>query len=315
MLGRAMKNKTTSGLRILALLLGLVAMVVMWPIFKFVIGGLGDTVGRVFSFVGMGVVWDSAVGYLVQWVPIGRLWDWVGVGDGLGWMDVVGYGLVGIVILFVAGRIWFAQKPQYVRYEKMPAMRPIPIKTKNVPWPRNLMRWILQSRQWELTEDWVCFLGDREIIIRADEHFVFDGASIPRPLWFLLSPIGLLLMPGLLHDYGYRYDRLNGTDGKAVQSGAGKLYWDRLFLQAAVDINGFRMLNTLASYAVVLGGYFAWWTRRDETKKSRWVGLLVLGVIALSLILQSGLPMALMIVALALFAIVTLVRFEFFTPL
>lgn len=315
-----METNIKKSLRIIALLLGFGVMVLMWPIFTFVLGKGVGVIGGFFSYLGVGVVWDSAVGYLAWLIPIGRLWEWVGL-DGLGWSRAVGYGLLGIVILFVVGRIWFAEKPRYVRYDKMPAMRPIPIKTKNVRWPRNLMRWILDSRQWELTEDWECFLGDTKIIIRADEHFVFDGASIPRPLWFLLSPIGLLLMPGLLHDYGYRYDKLHRLDEYQDPSdipyheGAGKLYWDRLFLRAAVDINGFRMLNTLASYAVVLGGYFAWWSRRGETWKSWLLGGGILGVVALSLWCPCGLPIALLIVALMLMAVVILIRFEFFTPL
>ena len=33
-------------------------------------------------------------------------------------------------------------------------------------------------------------------------------------LWFFLSPTGLLLIPGLFHDYGYRYDQLWHLDTK-----------------------------------------------------------------------------------------------------
>ena len=46
----------------------------------------------------------------------------------------------------------------------------------------------------------------REIVI--PEGFVFDGASVPRLLWGLLSPTGLLLIGGLVHDFGYRFDLL-----------------------------------------------------------------------------------------------------------
>jgi hypothetical protein len=38
-----------------------------------------------------------------------------------------------------------------------------------------------------------------EIILPAD--FELDGASIPRIFWGILSPVGLLLIPGLIHDY------------------------------------------------------------------------------------------------------------------
>ena len=35
--------------------------------------------------------------------------------------------------------------------------------------------------------------------------FKFDGASVPKFLGQFLSPVGVLLIGGLIHDYGYKY--------------------------------------------------------------------------------------------------------------
>lgn len=312
-----MENRKESRvLRLIAFVVGVGTMFLLWPVVKLLADNVIAGLAWVSSGLGVGVVWQSTITYLGGFFPVGVMEDWVeSVVGGVG-MAILFFGL-GCVALAVASHFWFVRQPPFVMYEKMPALRPIPIYTKNVGWPRNLKRWIFDPRQWELVEDWECRLGDATIVIRADEHFAFDGASIPRPLWFLLSPVGLLLMPGLLHDYAYRFDQLHCVlpQNAPYQLGAGKLYWDKLFLRSAVDINGFRMLNTLASYAVVLGGYFAWWSHRKETKKPRILGLVVVGCVIASFVFQSGLPIACLVMGLLLIAIVVLVRFEFFTDL
>ena len=37
------------------------------------------------------------------------------------------------------------------------------------------------------------------------QAFQFDGASIPKFLRTFFSPVGVLLMGGLVHDYMYKY--------------------------------------------------------------------------------------------------------------
>ena len=81
-------------------------------------------------------------------------------------------------------------------------------------------------------ENWEYDLPDgRRVLI--PKGFVFDGASIPRLLWFFLSPTGLLLIPGLIHDFGYRYDYIwvVGEDGRICKQdqAMGQDYWDEVF--------------------------------------------------------------------------------------
>ena len=151
---------------------------------------------------------------------------------------------------------------------KMPILEPLPIRTKSVKNPfYRIYQWIFSIRQWRLTEDWHYTLRDGTTIF-IPAGFTFDGASIPRPLWMLLSPTGLLFIPGLIHDYGYKYNTLKSLDkqGNVIdyQRGAGKAYWDKLFRQIGIDVNGVVSIDVLAWLALALGGWFTWWMHRKN---------------------------------------------------
>ena len=146
---------------------------------------------------------------------------------------------------------------------EMPIMKPVAIKTKNKSFFVRLWRWMTYIRKWEVAEDWKYKLpGSAETFVVIPKSFVFDGASIPKPLWGLLSPTGLLLVPGLIHDFAYRYDYLwaINQDGEAykLQQGAGQTYWDKLFKQVGYEVNGMPIIDGLAWFALMLGGKSAW---------------------------------------------------------
>jgi hypothetical protein len=90
---------------------------------------------------------------------------------------------------------------------ELPKLRPQIIKTKNVHYITALWRWITSIRKWEVLEEWCYVLPDKTRVI-IPEGFIFDGASILKPFWAILSPVGLLLTLGLIHDYAYQYDPL-----------------------------------------------------------------------------------------------------------
>ncbi|MCH7962965.1 MAG: DUF1353 domain-containing protein [Bacteroidetes bacterium] len=155
---------------------------------------------------------------------------------------------------------------------ELPKLRPIPIRTKNVPPIIALWRWITSIRNWEVLEDWSYVLPD-DTKIYIPEGFVFDGASIPRIFWAILSPVGLLLTPGLVHDYAYQHDKLLSLDSEGnrtiYKNKAGRGYWDRLFRDVAIEVNGFKIINNIAWIALVLFGWIDWNVkRRDEVEIS-----------------------------------------------
>lgn len=143
----------------------------------------------------------------------------------------------------------------------MPKIRPKPIRTKGKDVDSKLLAWITSIREWEIVEDWKFGLPRGEKIV-IPKGFVFDGASIPRILWAILSPTGLLLIQGLIHDYGYRYDYIWIYDSNGVaykgHKNAGQDYWDNFFYEVGYEVNGIRALNRLAWVALTLFGKFAW---------------------------------------------------------
>ena len=153
----------------------------------------------------------------------------------------------------------------------MPQMRPISIPSKG---QRNsldrISAWMFEVRQWELTEDWSFKLPNDGPTVMLHKGFVFDGASIPRPLWGLLSPTGLLLIPGLVHDYAYRYEflwQLNEDDTVSKYKIAeGRECWDTLFFEIGKEVNGLTFIDKLAHYAVSKFGDSPWENNRDRAE-------------------------------------------------
>ena len=152
---------------------------------------------------------------------------------------------------------------------EMPSLIPIPIDTKSQPRLHKVVVFVTQPRRWELAEDWSYKL-DEDTTLVIEKGFEFDGASIPRIFWAILSPTGLLLIPGLIHDYGYRYDQIwkreKDGDTSEYSQGAGKLYWDKLFKKVGNDVNEVGLINFIATLAVILGGKSTWHKHRSAGK-------------------------------------------------
>ncbi len=144
---------------------------------------------------------------------------------------------------------------------EMPTLYPIPIKTKNKPYIVRIWIWITSIRQWKLTVDWNYTLSDGTKIV-IPKGFIFDGATIPRLFWSILSPVGLFLIPSLIHDYAYKNDQLLSLsdDGDTIlyKPNAGRAFWDRLFLNIANDVIGVAILNFIAWLLLRIFGYIAW---------------------------------------------------------
>lgn len=150
---------------------------------------------------------------------------------------------------------------------QMPKLMPLPIKTKGKHFFARIWVWITRIRTWEVVEDWAYTLSNGTQIV-IPKGFVFDGASIPRPLWAILSPTGLLLVPGLIHDFGYRYDYMWTSDTKGnvykIHEGAGQAFWDQIFFREGERVNGMKMINWLAWLALSTMGWMAWSANRKR---------------------------------------------------
>ena len=140
----------------------------------------------------------------------------------------------------------------------MPVLKPIPIPTKGVGIFTRIWRWFTWVRKWEVVEDFIFQFKD--LIFLIPKGFIFDGASIPRIFWAFLSPTGLLLIPGLIHDYAYRHDFLwvLCPGQTKYREGAGKDFWDKLFMEIGEAVNGVHFANWVAWVALKVGGWTAW---------------------------------------------------------
>tara|TARA_B100000902_G_scaffold57679_1_gene64600 strand:- start:132 stop:722 length:591 start_codon:yes stop_codon:yes gene_type:complete len=137
----------------------------------------------------------------------------------------------------------------------MPVLQPIPIDTKDKGFWKGILMWILGTRKWEVAEDFHFELEGINFMIPAG--FEFDGASVPKFLATFLSPVGVLLMGGLVHDYGYKYATLLKNDGTTIGY-KNQAYMDRLFRDICIEVNGFKFLNYLAYWTLRLAGFVAW---------------------------------------------------------
>lgn len=143
----------------------------------------------------------------------------------------------------------------------MPSLRPVPIKTKGKNFAGRVWSLLTVVREWEVIEDWYFRLPNGVLII-IPKGFIFDGASVPKPLWGLLSPVGLLLTAGLIHDFAYRYDYLWSIDFNGqfykYNLGSGQKHWDDLFKQISVETNGMIITDQLSWLALRAFGFISW---------------------------------------------------------
>ena len=157
-------------------------------------------------------------------------------------------------------------------YEELPHLQPIKISTKGKGFWKGILLWLLGTRQWEIVKDFKYTLNGAEYVI--PKGFTFDGASIPKFLHTFLSPVGVLLMGGLVHDYMYKYEAQlihnknylipeNKSDIESVTQKKA----DQIFRDINIEINGFFFMNYLAYWSLRLGGFMAWNKHRKVNAK------------------------------------------------
>lgn len=149
----------------------------------------------------------------------------------------------------------------------MPVLVPIPIPTKGLIWYHALFNLLFYRRDFWLGEDFPYRLPTGEDIV-IPKGFVFNGASIPRTFWAVLNPIGLLLIPGLIHDYGYRYRYLLGPDGEKVIEIDNRRGWDSMFLEICHITNGMIILDLMVAGLLKVFGWIGWnKNRKGDTER------------------------------------------------
>ena len=149
--------------------------------------------------------------------------------------------------------------------ETMPDLKPVAIKTKGKGFWKGIVMWLLSTRNWEITKDWKYKLNGNDYVVPAG--FVFDGASIPKFLHPFFSPVGVLLMGGLVHDYAYKYETLLMKNKKETLGVISQKRADEIFRDINIGVNGFYLMNYLAYWSLRLGGFLAWNKHRKVNAK------------------------------------------------
>jgi len=142
------------------------------------------------------------------------------------------------------------------KYKEMPVMKPISIPTKGRGFWWAVWTWLIGVRKWTIDKDFHFEINNHACVI--PKGFEFDGASVPKFLASWLSPVGVLLMGGLVHDYAYRYGTLLKKNKKETIGELTRVESDKYFRDINIEVNGFFVLNYLAYWALLLGAWPTW---------------------------------------------------------
>ena len=171
-----------------------------------------------------------------------------------------------IIIGFLVNLLDKKKKPkQKFNYTGMPHIKPLPIKTKGKGFWKAIVMWLLSTRNWELTQDWKYNLDGTDYVI--PKGFTFDGASIPKFLRTFFSPVGVLLIGGLVHDYIDKYTHCKPVSAKGALLVVDQKKADQIFRDINIVVNGFYTMNYLAYWSLRIGGFVAWNGRRKRDNK------------------------------------------------
>ena len=171
-----------------------------------------------------------------------------------------------VIIGFLVNLLDKKKKPkQKFNYTGMPHIKPLPIKTKGKGFWKAIVMWLLATRNWELTQDWKYNLDGTDYVI--PKGFTFDGASIPKFLRTFFSPVGVLLIGGLVHDYMYKYTHCKPVSAKGALLVVDQKRADQIFRDINIVVNGFYTMNYLAYWSLRIGGFVAWNGHRKRDNK------------------------------------------------
>ena len=171
-----------------------------------------------------------------------------------------------VIIGFLVNLLDKNRKPkQKFSYKGMPHIKPLPIKTKGKGFWKAIVMWLLSTRNWELVQDWKYNLDGTEYVI--PKGFTFDGASIPKFLRTFFSPVGVLLIGGLVHDYMYKYTHCKPVSAKGALLVVDQKRADQIFRDINIVVNGFYTMNYLAYWSLRIGGFVAWNGHRKRDNK------------------------------------------------
>ena len=178
------------------------------------------------------------------------------------WTVLIAVVIIGAIINFTDKRVTAKLK---FSYRELPHLQPLKFSTKGKGFWKGILAWLLGTRNWEITKDWHYNIDGTDYVIPAG--FTFDGASIPKFLRTFFSPVGVLLVGGLVHDYAYKYKTLLEVNKKDTMGELTQKRADEIFRDINIVVNGFYSMNYLAYWSLRIGGFVAWNGHRKRDNK------------------------------------------------
>lgn len=148
----------------------------------------------------------------------------------------------------------------------MPIVSPVVMPTKGKSFFYKVFQ-AFKRRKWKLIEPYAIFFPKLEMAIYVPAPFILDFASVPRLFWFILDPVGLLLIGSIYHDFGYTFG------GLFIREKGEKNYsfvymprreLDSLLKSVTEEVNGMQGLAVVAKYVVRFGGLLTWRKHRKN---------------------------------------------------
>ena len=151
---------------------------------------------------------------------------------------------------------------------EMPILKPIRINTNGLSWWKKTKKYF-KAREWEVVEDYKLYVPWLDKTILIPNGYVFDAASIPRFLWPLLNPTGILLIPALVHDFGYEFSGFLNTNREKIytEKEYSRDFFDVLFRDLGIYVNGINSIPNIAYKALKLFGRFSWGNYRKISNR------------------------------------------------
>lgn len=141
----------------------------------------------------------------------------------------------------------------------MPSLKPVRISTHGLPWWKKTVKYF-ERRKWEVTEDYILFVPHLDRTLLIPKGFIFDGASVPRLLWPIINPTGVLLIGSLVHDFGYRYNCLLDENRNIIfdREKDQRKFFDEQIRDINIYVNGASFMNKAAWAALRAFGWAPW---------------------------------------------------------
>lgn len=114
-----------------------------------------------------------------------------------------------------------------------------------------LLTYHVVRRRWRLAVTYVHEAPAFTLVIPAG--FVFDLASVPRMVWWMIAPFELSIAAPLVHDFLYRYSGMLASGEVITRRVADRLFWELMVREL---VPGWR--RVLSYIAVRLFGWMAW---------------------------------------------------------